>query len=167
MALPTLNELSTVLSNNDATMVFDVIAAANVTENINFFKGYVPGDGGFMFSHPPPEMQAISAAMTYREHSGASYAWAVRTAQTILRHGLEIYANEISRMPNDELRLRYLRESLPFKLKAAENERDDWERRINSINPNTDNDTMERLSLRLAEANDRVNDLRSQLAIMA
>jgi hypothetical protein len=166
MALPTLDELSAVMLPNEVQMVWDVINAANVTENIKFLKSYVPKTGGFMFSSPTPEMQAIYDAMTYQGHSGTSHAWAVRTAQTILRHGLDIYVNEVNGRPDYDLHLRYFRESLPFKLNAAENERDYWEQRVNEASYNTENDIIDRLSIRLSEANETVNNLRSQMAFL-
>ena len=45
-----------------------------------------PGDGGFMFSSDPYSV-AISNAMKYDGHSGASYGWTMRVMQQIARGG--------------------------------------------------------------------------------
>jgi len=168
MALPTLADLTAIMPVDQAEMVFDVINAANVKEQVDFLKGYEPGEGGFMFSHPPVELKMIYNAMTYQGHSGASHGWTMRVVQTILRHGLELYANEISGAPDNELHLRYLRESLPFKLKEAEQAvLHARMRQYNAETAGADNDTMDRHAQRLSEAHDAVNDLRSRMATLA
>ena len=52
-----------------------------------------PGDGGFMFSSDPYSV-AISNAMKYDGHSGASYGWTMRVMQQIARVGWDRFVAE-------------------------------------------------------------------------
>ncbi len=59
-----------------------------------FVKGD-PGDGGFMFSSDPYSV-AISKAMKYNGHSGASYGWTMRVMQRIAKVGWDRFVAEYS-----------------------------------------------------------------------
>lgn len=54
-----------------------------------------PGSGGFMFSSDPHSV-AISKAMKYDGHSGASYGWTMRVMQQIARVGWDRFVAEYS-----------------------------------------------------------------------
>ena len=49
-----------------------------------------PGPDGFMFSSAI-ELAIVNAEMTYRSHTGASYAWTMRIMQDIARNGWSIH----------------------------------------------------------------------------
>ena len=52
-----------------------------------------PGDGGFMFSSVSYSV-AISNAIKYNGHSGASYGWTMRVMQQIARGGWDRFVKE-------------------------------------------------------------------------
>lgn len=62
-----------------------------------FLSSYDPGEGGFMFSTPPPTMKEIDDAVnkSYGGHSGASYGITMRVIQYIAKYGWDIYADEM------------------------------------------------------------------------
>jgi hypothetical protein len=68
-------------------MCDDAYKAITIAEAWDFVKGD-PGDGGFMFSSSPYSA-AITKAMKYDGHSGASYGWTMRVMQQIARVGWE------------------------------------------------------------------------------
>ena len=72
-------------------------AVESVPGGWDFLKTYDPGDGGFMFSTPPPKMVEIDKAVNdaYGGHSGASYGCTMRTIQFIARYGWETYARDM------------------------------------------------------------------------
>jgi hypothetical protein len=72
-------------------------AVESVPGGWDFLKTYDPGEGGFMFSTPPPKMVEIDRAVNdaYGGHSGASYGCTMRTIQYIARWGWETYARDM------------------------------------------------------------------------
>lgn len=66
--------------------MFDDAYRAITTADAWEFVERDPGSGGFMFSSDPYSA-AISKAMKYDGHSGASYGWTMRVMQQIARGG--------------------------------------------------------------------------------
>ena len=71
-------------------------AVTSVPGGWDFLSTYDPGDGGFMFSTPPPKMEEINTAVNrlYGGHSGASYGCTMRVIQYIAKHGWDTYARD-------------------------------------------------------------------------
>lgn len=72
-------------------------AVESVEGGWDFLKTYDPGNGGFMFSTPPPKMAEIDNAVNnlYGGHSGASYGMTMRVIQYIAKYGWDTYADEM------------------------------------------------------------------------
>ena len=71
-------------------------AVSSVEGGWEFLKTYEPGEGGFMFSSPPPKMKEINDAVNkrYEGHSGASYGGTMRVIQYIAQKGWDAYVKE-------------------------------------------------------------------------
>ena len=74
-------------------------AVSSVEGGWEFLSTYDPGEGGFMFSTPPPKMNEINDAVSrlYGGHSGASYGCTMRVLQYIAREGWDVYARDMIR----------------------------------------------------------------------
>ena len=74
-------------------------AVSSVDGGWDFLSTYDPGNGGFMFSAPPPKMNEINDAINrlYGGHSGASYGCTMRVLQYIAKHGWDTYATDMIR----------------------------------------------------------------------
>jgi hypothetical protein len=72
-------------------------AVTSVEGGWDYLKSYDPGQGGFMFSTPPPKMKEIDDAVNagYGGHSGASYGMTMRVIQYIAKYGWDLYAEEM------------------------------------------------------------------------
>lgn len=72
-------------------------AVESVPGGWEFLSTYDPGDGGFMFSKPPPKMEEINDAVNreYGGHSGASYGMTMRVIQYIAKYGWDNYARDM------------------------------------------------------------------------
>ncbi len=72
-------------------------AVSSVEGGWEFLSTYDPGQGGFMFSSPPPKMNEINDAVNrlYGGHSGASYGCTMRVLQYIAKRGWDVYAEEV------------------------------------------------------------------------
>lgn len=72
-------------------------AVDSVPGGWDFLETYEPGDGGFMFSTPPPKMEEINTAVNnaYGGHSGASYGCTMRVIQYIAKYGWATYARDM------------------------------------------------------------------------
>lgn len=81
-------------STHEAMMLADAHAAVTKAEMWDYLRKADPGEGGFLFSHDI-ELAAITAAMEYQGHSGASHAWVIRQMEAIAKGGWESYANRI------------------------------------------------------------------------
>jgi len=67
---------------------YDAVTECNLWE---WLKTYSPhANEGFLLS-THPNLNAISLAMQYDTHSGASFAWTLRTLQSIARLGWEAH----------------------------------------------------------------------------
>jgi hypothetical protein len=73
--------------------MFDDAYKAITTAEAWEFVERDPGSGGFMFSSDPYSA-AISKAMKYDGHSGASYGWTMRVMQQIARGGWDRFVKE-------------------------------------------------------------------------
>ena len=71
-------------------------AVSSVEGGWEFLKTYEPGEGGFMFSNPPPKMKEINDAVSkgYEGHSGASYGGTMRVIQYIAQKGWDAYVEK-------------------------------------------------------------------------
>lgn len=76
-------------------------AVESVPGGWDFLRTYEPGDGGFMFSTPPPKMEEINAAVErfYGGHSGASYGMTMRVIEFIAKKGWEAYVAKVGVKP--------------------------------------------------------------------
>jgi hypothetical protein len=74
-------------------------AVSSVDGGWEFLSTYDPGNGGFMFSTPPPKMAEIDNAVNrlYGGHSGASYGCTMRVLQYIAKYGWDTYATDMIR----------------------------------------------------------------------
>ena len=92
-------------SEYEATMLADARQAVTQAGMWDYLRlESTPGKDGFMLS-TDIELAAISAAMTYKGHSGASYAWTLRQMEAIAKGGWEPYANRIRMVKaTDQLR---------------------------------------------------------------
>lgn len=72
-------------------------AVDSVPGGWDFLSTYEPGEGGFMFSQPPPKMEEINDAVNraYGGHSGASYGCTMRVIQYIAKYGWDNYARDM------------------------------------------------------------------------
>lgn len=79
---------------SDATMLDDAYEAVTKADMWEYLRlPTSPGKDGFMFSSAF-ELAAITAEMTYKGHSGASYAWTMRQMERIAKLGWDTYAND-------------------------------------------------------------------------
>ena len=84
-----MTDYSKMFSANDADMLKDAHRAIIACDLWDWFKEYTPDDGkGFMFSNHP-NLSRISSEMRIG-HSGSSYAWTMRTMQSIAKGALVI-----------------------------------------------------------------------------
>ncbi len=87
---------------DQATMLADAeqaVTKAGLWEYLRLQS--TPGKDGFMLS-TDIELAMINAEMTYRSHSGASYAWTMRQMEAIAKGGWEPYANRIRLVKSTE-----------------------------------------------------------------
>jgi hypothetical protein len=73
--------------------MFDDAYKAITTAGAWEFVERGPGDGGFMYSSDPYSA-AITKAIKYTDHSGASYGWTMRVMQQIARAGWNRFVAE-------------------------------------------------------------------------
>jgi hypothetical protein len=68
-------------------------AVSAVEGGWDFLKTYEPGEGGFMFSTPPPKMKEINNEIMkrYGGHSGGSYGSTMRVLELIAKKGWDTY----------------------------------------------------------------------------
>ena len=90
-------------------MLDSMYYAVTETRHWDNLKKAEPGDGGFMF--PDPEfcriLQEISAADNYKNHTGYSYAWTLRTMEVIAKNGwAAFYASYIEELKSKIAKLR-------------------------------------------------------------
>ena len=82
-------------TEHQATMLadaYDAITKADMWEYMSLRT--TPGKDGFMHN-PAIELAAIDCEMTFKGHSGASYAWTMRQMEAIAKKGWETYANQV------------------------------------------------------------------------
>jgi hypothetical protein len=80
---------------HEATLLADAYQAVTQVGMWDYLRlESTPGKDGFMLS-TDIELAAISAAMTYQGHSGASYAWTLRQMEAVAKGGWEAYANRV------------------------------------------------------------------------
>lgn len=85
------------LSTWDRQMIESAFQAVeSVPGGWEFLKTYNPGEGGFMFSNPPPKMKEINDAVIkgYEGHSGASYGGTMRVLEFIAKQGWDAYVKQ-------------------------------------------------------------------------
>lgn len=83
-------------SEFEAKLLLDVDNALTKLGLWEWLAEFNPQQGdGFMFSHHP-NLNAIISAITYQGHSGASFAWTMRTLQTLARLGWATFAEVVS-----------------------------------------------------------------------
>jgi hypothetical protein len=76
-------------------------AVESVPGGWEFLSTYEPGEGGFMFSSPPPKMKEINTAIDkfYGGHSGGSYGCTMRILQFIAKNGWDAYVEQVGVKP--------------------------------------------------------------------
>jgi len=148
--MSTPGDFSFIKDKMSKDMLEDMYKAVSLSENWGNLKGFVPGDGGFMFSEMPVWFLLINKAVKYEGHSGASHGWTMRCIDYIAKHGWD---NFVAKMSNpDEATKRRLRIlELPYSIQEARKALKDWEELIKA-NPSTDEDTNERRRERTYEA---------------
>ena len=81
----------TIYAPLESAMLKDAYEAITKTDMWDYMRlKSTPGPDGFMFSSAI-ELAIINADMTYREHSGSSYAWTMRIMQDIARNGWSMH----------------------------------------------------------------------------
>jgi hypothetical protein len=146
-------------------MLEDMYKAVTVSENWANLKGFVPGDGGFMFSEMPEWFSRIDQAVKYDGHSGASHGWTMRCMEYIAKHGWD---NFVAKMSNpDEATKRRLRIlELPYSIQEARKALKEWEELIKA-NPSTDEDTKARRHDRTYEAFTKIAELEHESRMLS
>jgi len=140
-------------------MLKDMYDAVTASENWDNLKGFVPGDGGFMFSEKPSWFSRIDQAVKYDGHSGASHGWTMRCIDYIAKHGWENFTLKMSK-PDEATKKRLRKMELPYSIQEARNALEAWERRRNQA---TDQDAKDRLRQRISEAAYEVAKLTAEL----
>lgn len=107
-------------------------AVSSVDGGWDFLSTYDPGEGGFMFSRPPPKMEEINDAINklYGGHSGASYGMTMRILQFIAKNGWEAYVQRVGLKP--------LPPAAPTSVGAVLTQAANTDRFLNSLPANAD-----------------------------
>lgn len=86
------NRYTLVYSDVDAKMLQDADTVLTTLGLWEWLSEFNPHQGeGFMFTHHP-NLNRIIDAMTFQGHSGASFAWTLRTMQKLARLGWARFA---------------------------------------------------------------------------
>ena len=110
-------------------MLTDMYNAVSVSENWENLKGFVPEDGGFMFSKMPEWFSLINKAVKYDGHSGSSHGWTMRCIDYIAKHGWDNFVAKMTQ-PDDATRKRLRILELPYCIQEAKNRAESWKRRV-------------------------------------
>jgi hypothetical protein len=137
----------------------DMYNAVSTTDNWENLKGFIPGDGGFMFCDKPEWFSQIHKAMTYHDHSGVTYGMTIRNIDYIAKHGWENFVlKKTNPDPVVHDRLQIL--ELPYAIKEAESTLIAWIKRLENT---SDIDSLNRLYYRVDEASQDVERLKTKL----
>jgi hypothetical protein len=158
-------DFSFIGDKDSQVMLTDMYQAVTVSENWDNLKGFVPGDGGFMFSEKPAWFSLIDQAVKYGGHSGSSHGWTMRCIDYIAKHGWDNFVAKMSK-PDEATKRRLRILELPYSIQEARNELSAWKIRIQE-NPSTDKATIERGRLRIQEATLKVADLEFELRMLS
>lgn len=124
-------------------MLKDMYDAVSVSENWDNLKGFVPEDGGFMFSEKPEWFSRIDKAVKYDGHSGSSHAWTIRCIDYIAKHGWENFVTKMSK-PDEATKKRLRIMELPYSITEKNNQLKAARERHSKADP-ADYDTLEYL----------------------
>lgn len=156
-------DFSFIEDQSSQVMLKDMYDAVTVSENWENLKGFVPGDGGFMFSEKPAWFSLIDKAVNYDGHSGASHGWTMRCIDYIAKHGWENFMLKMSK-PDGETQKRLRKMELPYSIQEARNVLEAWKIRLeNAANA----DSKERMRERIQEATLKVADLERELYVLS
>jgi hypothetical protein len=142
-------------------MLKDMYDAVSVSENWENLKGFVPQDGGFMFSEKPEWFSRIDKAVKYTGHSGASHGWTMRCIDYIAKHGWENFVTKMSK-PDEATKKRLRILELPFSIAEKKNQLNAWKKRLESVDK-TDYDSVQYLQAGVDEHNYEVEQLEREL----
>uniref|UniRef100_A0A6C0B3B3 Uncharacterized protein n=1 Tax=viral metagenome TaxID=1070528 RepID=A0A6C0B3B3_9ZZZZ len=146
-------------------MLEDMYKAVTLSENWDNLKGFVPGDGGFMFSEKPAWFSLIDKAVKYNGHSGASHGWTMRCIDYIAKHGWDNFVAKMSK-PDEATKRRLRILELPYSIQEARKALKDWEELIKA-NPSNDKDTNERRRERSYEASIKIAELERESRMLS
>lgn len=79
----------------ETTMLKDAYQAITACDLWDWVKTFSPEDGkGFMFTRHP-NLDRIEKEMKFGGHSGASWAWTMRTMESIAKNGWDAHRNKV------------------------------------------------------------------------
>jgi hypothetical protein len=79
----------------EVKMLADAYQAITACDLWLWLKTFRPEEGkGFMFSNHP-NLERIEKEMAFGGHSGASWAWTMRTMESIAKNGWEAHKNKV------------------------------------------------------------------------
>ena len=87
-------------TSDEQEMLQDAYQAIEKTNMWGYMKQEPGGGGGYMFTHDE-ELRLIHRNLEYDGHSGASFAWCMRTMQNIARLGEEGFIQECLALPKN------------------------------------------------------------------
>jgi hypothetical protein len=91
----TTPSFETIYSPHETEMLTDAHTAITACELWDWLRDFHPhANEGFMFSRDPA-LDRIAEAMTYKGHSGSSYAWTMRVMDDIAKNGWEEHKNRV------------------------------------------------------------------------
>ena len=142
-------------------MLKDMYDAVSVSENWENLKGFIPQDGGFMFSEKPEWFSRIDSAVKYDGHSGASHAWTIRCIDYIAKHGWENFMLKMSK-PDEATKKRLRIMELPHSIAEKKNQLNAWQDRLEIVDK-TNYDAVQRLEQQVYKHNYEVEQLEREL----
>jgi hypothetical protein len=87
-------------TTDEQEMLQDAYQAIEKVNMWDYMKGEPRGGGGYMFTDDE-ELRLIHRHLEYDGHSGASFAWAMRTMQNIARLGEEGFIQACLSLPKN------------------------------------------------------------------
>lgn len=144
-------------------MLKDMYDAVTVSENWDNLKGFVPSDGGFMFSEKPEWFSRIDKAVKYDGHSGASHGWTMRCIDYIAKHGWDNFVLKMSN-PDEATKKRLRILELPYSIIEKTSQLKAARERLSNINPIVSWPSEDRLRTQVVQIEYELEQLEHELA---
>jgi len=156
----TPGDFSFMEDQDNIKMLENMFEAITVTETWENLKGFIPGDGGFMFCKKPDWLLQIHKAIGDNDcHSGSSYGWTMRCMNYIAKH---TWDNFVLKMSNpDEATKKMLHElELPYKIAEETSILEAWEKRLQAAYIKKDYESVLRLLNRVMGSRQKVYEMK-------